>query len=461
MAPIDNANKYQDLKAREGSLNKEEREALGKLEQAGYTLDKAAADLKDPQNIADYNAWKEGGTLRVAAHTVVGGITGGASGALGAATSQTVIPVLGEEIAKLDIPSELKKGLVLAASLTVGTATGGVNGAVAATNATANNYLKHTELVSKKAERDACKGDASCESKIDRKYDQISQERQATGDKSCGTGDINVCTGQIAEQKDALSGLEAGMQDARRQWAEAKTPEQAKAAKDLMSSIELHEKQAASLLKTNYAELEQRGLATLEQKNELRTLNAKYGGQELGLTLLGMGAEKGITSQSGPKKPPTKQEVETPKTEGANSTAPATSASDSLAVVAKPTYVFRGDGRSPAKVFDEGFKANGTNTDVLSHATTNSNSGLISTSSTPNVAREFADIQIGGYVYTVRKPPQALDVNATLGTKSPYPQEFEIAIPSAIRPQDILGARQVGADGKFVGSFIKNPGFQK
>ncbi len=135
-------------------------------------------------------------------------------------------------------------------------------------------------------------------------------------------------------------------------------------------------------------------------------------------------------------------------------------AGDSLAVVAKPTYVFRGDGRPPAQIFDEGFKASGTNTDVLNHATTNTNSGLISTSSTPNVAREFADMQVDGYVYTVRKPPQALDVNATLGAKSPYPQEFEIVVPGAIRPQDILGARQVGPDGKFVGPFVKNTGFQ-
>ena len=145
---------------------------------------------------------------------------------------------------------------------------------------------------------------------------------------------------------------------------------------------------------------------------------------------------------------------------GANGGVAAGTAGDSLAVVAKPTYVFRGDGRPPAQIFDEGFKASGTNTDVLNHATTNTNSGLISTSSTPNVAREFADVQVGGYVYTVRKPPQALDVNATLGAKSPYPQEFEIAVPGAIRPQDILGARQVGPDGKFVGPFVKNTGFQ-
>jgi hypothetical protein len=84
---------------------------------------------------------------------------------------------------------------------------------------------------------------------------------------------------------------------------------------------------------------------------------------------------------------------------------------------------------------------------------------LISTSISPNVGREFAEMQVEGYVYTVRKPPQALDVNATLGAKSPYPQELEVVILGAIRPQDILGARQVSADGKFIGSFIKNPKF--
>ncbi|QTD46037.1 scabin-related ADP-ribosyltransferase [Ottowia testudinis] len=131
-----------------------------------------------------------------------------------------------------------------------------------------------------------------------------------------------------------------------------------------------------------------------------------------------------------------------------------------IGAVAKPSYVFRGDGRPPSKIFDEGFRASGTNSNLLNHTMSNNNSGLISTSLSPNVGREFAEMQVDGYVYTIRKPPQALDVNVTLGAKSPYPHELEVVIPQAIRSQDILGARQVGTGGKFSGPFIKNPKFK-
>jgi filamentous hemagglutinin len=62
----------------------------------------------------------------VLAHGVVGGLGGGVSGAVGAVTSQTVVPLLAAEINKLDIPKELKEGLILAAGAAVGAATGGV-----------------------------------------------------------------------------------------------------------------------------------------------------------------------------------------------------------------------------------------------------------------------------------------------------------------------------------------------
>jgi hypothetical protein len=129
-APVDQARAYQDLKGKEsaGNLSPAEQTRLASMEQNGYTPDKAQAALNNPQNQADYANWKEGGPARVAAHTIVGGLTGGTNGAFGAATSQTVVPLLGEQLASLDIPADLKKGIILAAGLSIGVATGGVGG---------------------------------------------------------------------------------------------------------------------------------------------------------------------------------------------------------------------------------------------------------------------------------------------------------------------------------------------
>ena len=121
-------------------------------------------------------------------------------------------------------------------------------------------------------------------------------------------------------------------------------------------------------------------------------------------------------------------------------------------------YVFRGDGRKPNEIFDYGFTANGTNRDLLNHAETNINSAYISTSMTPNIAREFTEHSNGGYVYTINKPNTAIDVNKTLGGKSPKPYEQEMAIPDKINFDDIKGARQVDEETqKFIGPFIVNP----
>jgi uncharacterized protein RhaS with RHS repeats len=118
-------------------------------------------------------------------------------------------------------------------------------------------------------------------------------------------------------------------------------------------------------------------------------------------------------------------------------------------------FVFRGDDRPPATIFKEGFQPKGTNTDLYEYALSNRPSIYVSTSKSSAVARDFTD----GYVYTIRGQSNGIDVNTTLGSKSPFPNELEIAVPNGIKPGDIMGARQVSGNGKFTGPFIKNPSF--
>lgn len=131
------------------------------------------------------------------------------------------------------------------------------------------------------------------------------------------------------------------------------------------------------------------------------------------------------------------------------------------AVDSAPKFLFRGDTRSPSTIFDVGFEPLGGVDDLLEHAGSGKPSNYVSTSKSPNVSREDFGIVRGGegYVYTLRYQQEGVDVNKVLGSSSPFPHELEIAVPHKIESWDIMGARTVGPEGKFVGPFISNPWF--
>jgi hypothetical protein len=118
-------------------------------------------------------------------------------------------------------------------------------------------------------------------------------------------------------------------------------------------------------------------------------------------------------------------------------------------VANKPDFTYRGDSRSPTEIFENGFKPRGASTDLQAHALDNTAppSIYVSTSKSSSVASEFAD-----NVYVVR-PRNGVDVNATLGTRSPFPDELEIAIPSGVSPSDIRAVTQGNVS-------ILNPGYK-
>ena len=110
----------------------------------------------------------------------------------------------------------------------------------------------------------------------------------------------------------------------------------------------------------------------------------------------------------------------------------------------------RGDTRGPNIIFRIGFKPKGNSRDLLLHAKDNNTppSNFVSTSKSREVAEQFAT-QFGtsdGFVYAIR-PKNGIDVNASLGSKSPFPHKAEIAVPNGVAPQDILGATPISKDG--------------
>ena len=110
-------------------------------------------------------------------------------------------------------------------------------------------------------------------------------------------------------------------------------------------------------------------------------------------------------------------------------------------------FVFRGDTRSPEEIFRDGFTSKGTNFDLQAHAGgLIDDSGFISTSKSFDVAKSFVE-KDGGFVYKIKTPSNAIDVNAKLGNKSPYPFELEKAVPLEIDASLIRSATRINGSG--------------
>src|SRR5450830_1271890 len=123
-------------------------------------LNKQIADEPDPekkaqlQNEAEH--WQEGGAYRTALHAAAGALTGGLAGAAGATTSALAMPVIAEQIDKMDLPNGLKQGLTQVAAGALGATVGGTAGVAASVNTEANNRQLHQteiDMIKKNASR--------------------------------------------------------------------------------------------------------------------------------------------------------------------------------------------------------------------------------------------------------------------------------------------------------------------
>lgn len=146
--------------------------AAVQMKQADSLRAQANAET-DPDKRAQLNAqadqleaaWGDNGTLRLLAHTVVGGLTGGASGAAGAATGTLAAPAVADAFASAGIDGALASTLTAIASTAVGVTAGGTAGGAAALNEVANNYLKHTDVQKLSTQLKACGTDQACRDK--------------------------------------------------------------------------------------------------------------------------------------------------------------------------------------------------------------------------------------------------------------------------------------------------------
>ncbi|WP_236707699.1 hemagglutinin repeat-containing protein, partial [Sterolibacterium denitrificans] len=100
--------------------------------------------------------WGKNGTLRLAAHTLIGSLTGGASGAAGAAAGTLTAPAVADALANANIDGLLATTLTGLASTAAGALAGGSAGAATAFNEVTNNYLSHLEEAALKRAKAEC-----------------------------------------------------------------------------------------------------------------------------------------------------------------------------------------------------------------------------------------------------------------------------------------------------------------
>lgn len=156
------------------------------------------------------NQWGANGSLRLAAHTAIGGLTGGASGAAGAAVGTLTAPAVTDALAKAGVDGPLATALTAIASTAAGAAVGGTVGAGTALNEVANNYLSHAEadaLGRAKAKRQQCK-DKACVDGADAEikyWEEEDRRRNAALAISCIDLASAACQAAIAQVNQAAA----------------------------------------------------------------------------------------------------------------------------------------------------------------------------------------------------------------------------------------------------------------
>lgn len=120
--------------------------------------------------------------------------------------------------------------------------------------------------------------------------------------------------------------------------------------------------------------------------------------------------------------------------------------------------LYHGDARGPEIIFSEGLQPRGTSSDLYDYVAHNRPSNFVSTSKSLSLAKDFTakPPTRTGWVYEIEQPG-GIDVNATLGSRSPFRYEREVAFPGGIEASSITRARPAKW-GQWTGDWIDNPG---
>ncbi|MFA7271051.1 MAG: hemagglutinin repeat-containing protein, partial [Sterolibacterium sp.] len=172
--------------------------AVGDYAQAKLNEAQALRDQGREQEAKDIESlWGANGTLRLAAHTLIGGLTGGVQGAAGAAVGTLTAPFVAAELAKAGIDGPLATAITALASTAAGAAAGGAAGGATAFNEVGNNFLKHqeaTRLIALRNQKLRGECSADCENEI-RQLEALDVQRNR---------DLAACEGVASSHCDGL-----------------------------------------------------------------------------------------------------------------------------------------------------------------------------------------------------------------------------------------------------------------
>lgn len=174
-------------------------QAIGQYAQQQMTK---AAELRqqaqqDPTRATELNAqahdieknWGNEGVVRLLAHGVVGGFTGGPQGAVGAVAGTLTAAHFANALRENNIPAPLAEFLTALASTTSGALSGGTAGASAGFNEVTNNSLPHAERLLLKETLKSCyiEGNlTACDTAISlKRKDQLSDRLLANSVATC------------------------------------------------------------------------------------------------------------------------------------------------------------------------------------------------------------------------------------------------------------------------------------
>ena len=179
-------------------------EALNLRADASAATDETRKDELNARADQLEKEWGATGTLRVAAHALLGGLTGNLEGAVGAAAGTLTAPKVKEALEKSGLDDGLVNGLTALASTTVGGLAGGsMAGASTAFNEVSNNYLSHQQVVAMMDRLRGAKNRGEREA-ILAEYMQTSRA-QAAAIGNCRGSECDKIAKDIAEGRDDLT----------------------------------------------------------------------------------------------------------------------------------------------------------------------------------------------------------------------------------------------------------------
>lgn len=182
---------YAETKTKEASLLRLQAEITTDPEQHAALL--GQAEQLEGQ-------WGANGTLRVLAHTAIGGLTGGIQGAAGATTGTLTAPVVASALKNAGVGDVLADSLTALASTTVSATVGGTAGGTTAMNEVANNYLSHEQLSIVEGLLESCKGDATCRAGVIARASAKSQLQDAQMQFACTLAPSSeACASQMTQ----------------------------------------------------------------------------------------------------------------------------------------------------------------------------------------------------------------------------------------------------------------------